>query len=104
MNIYFTGDDWAISGTVTNPDGTAFNLTAATLSIAVVNEFDTVVGAAQSGTIVNALSGTWSCTIPKTLTATVPTGYAWFQLQVTQGSLKQEYCLDTIAVEKGLIA
>jgi hypothetical protein len=104
MNTYFTGDDWPTSGSISNADGSALNLTGATIEVAVLNEYGVQVGATQNGTIDNVTTGAWSCIIPRAITATVPVGYANIRMQVTQNSLKQEYRLETVQVGKGALA
>ena len=82
---FFAGDDWQINATLLNETGGPFDLTSATVSWVLMNVMthrqlispnDAVV------TIVDALAGTCTITVPRDKTSPVPTGLHQDSLRV----------------------
>lgn len=110
-NEYFTGDDWAITTTL-KKDGSAYNVSGATISAAVVSlnrkePIQAIAATAQSSgtTGANWANGVVVSKFPASATALVTTyGTLYLEIQVTLGGEKETWPRLPITVNKGFIS
>lgn len=87
MNDFFIGDSWTITLNLTNEDTTPKDLTGATLTFRLVQNFDCEALIQQNFTIdPDPLLGVATITIPTTETSKVENGLNWVSIEIDQAS------------------